>query len=237
MVSFLLFVLSGERGSALPDPYRVGIYYAPASHDTLWQAGCEWLGRDAETGLNIAQPDLPALAENTKDPRRYGFHATLKAPFMLRHGFKSFLQSAKDFAARQTSFDLPPLAATELHGFLALCPVGQAPCLHLLADDCVKQLDDHRLPESAAQQAQRGNGKTERQIAYIAQWGYPFIFEEFHFHMTLTEQMKNNPYFHAVREHFFAVLKQTRKVDHLSIFIEETKGAPFQLFSRLPFSS
>lgn len=235
MASFLLSVLSGGRGSALPDPYRVGVYYAPAEQDTLWQAGCEWLGRDAETGLILRQPDLPALAENTQDPRRYGFHATLKPPFVPRHGFKTFLQSAKDFAGQQTSFELPPLAVTELHGFLALCPVGPAPRLHLLADDCVKQLDAHRTPEPPAQQAQRGIGKTERQISYIQQWGYPFVFEEFHFHMTLTGKIQNNPYLTAACAHFSTALAQTRRVESLSIFVEASKGSAFELFCRLPF--
>lgn len=237
MVIFPLSVLSGERGSALPEPYRVGVYYAPAETDALWQVGCEWLGRDAKTGLSITQPNLPALAENTKDPRRYGFHATLKAPFVPRHGFQSFLNAAACFASEQKSFDLPILALTQLHGFLALCPAEASPRLHLLAADCVKILDEHRTPESASQQAQRGAGKTERQISYIAKWGYPFVFEDFHFHITLTGQMQNNPYFHAAHDHFSAALAQTRRVDHLSIFIEETKGAPFQLFCRLPFSS
>lgn len=235
MATFLLSALSGGKDNALPNPYRVGVYYAPAGHDTLWQAGCEWLGRDAETGLTIHQPNLPALAENTKDPRRYGLHATLKAPFVPRHGFEAFLRSATNFAAQQKSFNLSPLAVTQLHGFLALCPVGPAPRLQLLADDCVKILDEHRTPESASQQAQRGKGKTAQQIANIAQWGYPFVFEDFNFHITLTGQMQNNPYFEAACAHFSTALAQPRMVDSLAIFVEETKGAPFQLFCRLPF--
>lgn len=221
----------------MPDPYRVGVYYAPAETDPLWQAGCAWLGRDAETGLAIAQPNLPALTENTQDPRRYGFHATLKAPFVPHQGFKKFIDSATDFAARQKSFDLPALAVTNLRGFLALCPIAASPHLHHLADSCVKTLDEHRTSESASQQAKRSVGKTQQQISYIAQWGYPFVFEEFHFHMTLTEKINDNPYFKPACEYFSAALAQPRQVDHLSIFVEETKGAPFQLFCRLKFSS
>ena len=85
----------------MPEPYRVAVYYAPEADDPLWRAGCEWLGRDPERGTALAQPVVAGLHENTEDPRRYGFHATLKAPMVPRHGFESFLSAAKDFAARQ----------------------------------------------------------------------------------------------------------------------------------------
>lgn len=228
--------LSGGKGNALPDPHRVGVYYAPTADDPLWQAGCAWLGRDAQTCLAIPQPDLPGLAAHTAEPRRYGLHATLKAPFVPRHGFAAFLQAATDFAAQCQSFTLPPLKVTNLHGFLALCPAITIPALHKLADDCVGGLDEHRTPESAAMQAQRSTGKTIRQTAHIARWGYPFVFDDFNFHMTLTGQMQDNTYFEAARAYFAAPLAQQRRVESLAIFVEDNKGAPFRLFRHLPFA-
>ena len=221
----------------MPDPYRVGVYYAPAEHDPLWQTGCAWLGRDAATGFSLPQPDLPGLAEQTADARRYGLHATLKAPFVPRHGFEKFMQAAADFAAKQKKFPLPTLAVTQLHGFLALCPIEPKTRLNQLADDCVIALDDHRQPESTAMQAQRGVGKTDRQIANIARFGYPFIFEDFTFHMTLTGQIQNNPYFAAACDHFSSALAETRQVESLAIFLEDEKGAAFRLFCHLPFAA
>lgn len=232
-----LSALYGERGSALPEPYRVGVYYAPKANDPLWQAGCTWLGRDAATGLNIPQPSLPDLAEHTAEPRRYGFHGTLKAPFVPRHGFESFMQAATNFAGRCKSFDMPALAVTDLRGFLALCPIGPAPQLHALADACVRALEPEREPESDIEQAKRGIGKTERQRAHIAEFGYPFIFDDFQFHMTLTGHMKNNPYFEAARAYFKAPLAQPSRVESLAIFVEDTKGSPFRLISHLPFAA
>ena len=221
----------------MPDPYRVGVYYAPMEDDPLWQAGCAWLGRDAQTGLTCLQPDLPGLAAHTAEPRRYGLHATLKAPFAPRHGFEAFLRAATDFAAQHQNFSLPPLAVTELHGFLALCPTVSAPLLHQLADDCVTALDEHRTPESAAMQERRGAEKTARQNAHIARFGYPFVFEDFNFHMTLTGQMQNNPYFEYARAYFSTALAQERRVENLAIFVEDHQGAPFRLFCRLPFAT
>lgn len=230
-----LSALSGERVSVLPEPYRVGVYYAPAEDDLLWQVGSAWLGRDAQSTLATAQPPLPHLLENTAEPRRYGFHGTLKAPFALRFGFEAFLHVATELAARHKSFTLPSLAVTNLHGFLALCPAEPAPQLHHLADECVKMLDEHRVLEPSAKQAQRAAGKTARQAEHITRWGYPFVFEDFNFHMTLTSQMPDNPYFDAACAYFSAALAKTRQVKELSIFVEETKGAPFKLFCRLPF--
>lgn len=230
-------VRSGVGGNALPDPYRVGVYYAPTPDDPLWQAGCAWLGRDAATDLMVPQPDLPGLAENTADPRRYGLHGTLKAPFTPLHGFTTFLQAASAFAAQCQPFTLPPLAVTDLHGFLALCPSTPSPALQHLADQCVTMLDPHRQPESAAAQARRSLGRPPRQMAHIARWGYPFVFEDFLFHITLTGQMPQNPYFNAAQTHFAAAVVHARRVESLAIFIEDHKGAPFRLFCHLPFAA
>lgn len=230
-------MLSGGEDNALPEPYRVGVYYAPAANDPLWQAGSIWLGRDAATDSPRPQPDLPELIAQTAEPRRYGLHGTLKAPFAPRHGFEAFLRTATRFAAGCKTFELPALAVTNLHGFLALCPAEPAPELHRLADECVRQLDEHRTPENASVQAQRGAGKTTRQQSHIAKWGYPFVFEDFYFHMTLTGQMQHNPYFEAARLHFHSSLARARRVESLAIFVEDHKGSPFRLFCRLPFTT
>lgn len=237
MMTSRLSARSGAGGSALPDPHRVGVYYAPALDDPLWQAGCAWLGRDAATGGTVAQPNLPGLADNTTDPRRYGLHGTLKAPFTPLHGFEAFLQAAASFAAQCQRFTLPPLAVTDLSGFLALCPTAPAPALQHLADQCVTMLDAHRAPESASAQAKRGLGCTPRQVAHIARWGYPFVFEDFNFHITLTGQMPQNPYFDAAQAYFAEAVAHARQVESLAIFVENHKGAAFRLFGHLPFAT
>jgi hypothetical protein len=62
---------------------RYAIYYSPNADTLFHRLASEWLGRDAWSGDAQRQPaiaDIPAL---TEEPRRYGFHATLKAPFHL----------------------------------------------------------------------------------------------------------------------------------------------------------
>ena len=220
----------------MPEPCRVALYYVPEADDPLWSLGNAWLGRDAETGAALTQP-LPGLAAQTSDPRRYGFHATLKAPIALRHGFAAFAADAASLAARCPGFFLPPLAVANLSGFLALCL--SAPCTEMksLAAACVTTLDAHRVPEDALAQAKRAAGRAERQCQYIARWGYPLVLEEFQFHMTLTDKLADNRLAPAASAFFAPALALPRRVSSLGLFVEDTPGAPFRLVRRLKLAS
>ena len=63
---------------------RHAIYFAPPPGTIFHDLGSRWIGRDAFTGEACEQPDLAGIGVVTGDPRRYGFHATLKPPFALR---------------------------------------------------------------------------------------------------------------------------------------------------------
>lgn len=221
----------------MAEPYRVAVYYAPAADDPLWHLGSAWLGRDAESGAPLARPDLPGLAAATAEPRRYGLHATLKAPFIPRHGLEAFMRDAEAFAANRKPFPLPRLAVTWLDGFLALCPAAPSAALQSLADDCVRVFDGHRLAEDEAAQRRRGAGRPPRQRENIARWGYPLVFGDFHFHMTLTGRLGDDVYREAAEAYFAPALARPRQLGALAIFIEPEKDAPFRLVRRLAFSS
>jgi hypothetical protein len=227
----------GAGASALAEPYRAAIYYAPAASDPLWQAGCAWLGRDPETGAEIARPSVPELARLSGDPGRYGFHATLKAPMHIRYGFAAFLDAVTAFAARQRAFALPPLAVRNIHGFLALCLVQDCQKMQDLAASCVMELDGHRLAEAAEKQTARAAGRPARQRDYIFRWGYPLVLEEFRFHMTLTDKLAENPLQPAAEQYFALAAALPRLVEGLAVYVEDRKGAPFRLAQRLPFGS
>src|ERR1700679_2733683 len=99
-----------------PNPSRYGIYFCPRSETPLHRMGSHWLGRDATTCATL-DPDLPDLIRPadwlrvTGNPRRYGFHATLKPPFRLAEGVTvDDLQAAlRDFAQKHDSFEAPRL--------------------------------------------------------------------------------------------------------------------------------
>ena len=73
----------------LKKPYRYAIYFAPKPDSDWWNAGSEWLGRCA-LRERLVQQSYPAsiapekFMQLTASPRRYGWHATMKAPFVLR---------------------------------------------------------------------------------------------------------------------------------------------------------
>ncbi|NJO54321.1 MAG: hypothetical protein HC829_05245, partial [Bacteroidales bacterium] len=70
---------------------RYALYFAPLDDRPLWKFGSATIGWDAQLAaerpaLPPAQALVPGWAEATAEPRRYGFHATLKAPFALAEG-------------------------------------------------------------------------------------------------------------------------------------------------------
>ena len=67
---------------------RYAIYYTSAPDSALDQFGASLLGYDAHGGEDLPFPDgLPSdWRDLTHDPRKYGFHATLKAPIALGDG-------------------------------------------------------------------------------------------------------------------------------------------------------
>ena len=68
------------------DERRYAIYFVPPAGSELYRFGSGLLGYDCYTGKDVPQDNglhAPDWAELTREPRRYGFHATLKAPFRL----------------------------------------------------------------------------------------------------------------------------------------------------------
>ncbi len=217
---------------------RVAVYWAPPATDPLWALGSAWLGRDAETGRALLQPDLPDLAALTESPRRYGFHATLKAPIRLAGTYEAFLADAKTLARTLKPAALPPLAVRALDGFAALSFTEEAPALAALAAAAVTGLDHHRLPEAPETQTSRALGRTPTQAALLARWGYPFVLDEWRFHMTLSNTGAATPaLLAAATRHFAAVLGRKSRVAELALFVEPAPGAPFRLAARLPLAA
>ncbi|HHD57332.1 MAG TPA: hypothetical protein ENK89_06635, partial [Desulfobulbaceae bacterium] len=68
---------------------RYAIYFTPNPETLLWQKLCSWLGWNPLSGMTCTHPSFPEITpdrfhEITRKPRKYGPHATLKAPFHLR---------------------------------------------------------------------------------------------------------------------------------------------------------
>jgi len=217
---------------------RVALYYAPALDDLLWKAGCVWLGRDPETAATLPQPDVPDIHAVTADARIYGFHCTLKPPMRLATNYGAFLDDAAALARGIAPFAMPPLHVADLSGFLAVREAEPCPALHALADACVAGVDHHRAPPDDAELARRRkDGLSPAREANLTRWGYPGVFGEWRFHMTLTRRLSAperavlQP---AAETHLAAALPQPRRVKDVCVFTQPGPGASFTIAERLP---
>jgi hypothetical protein len=222
---------------------RYAVYYAPPADHPLWQAGCDWLGRDARAG----QPCSPPLHPHRRAPWRYGFHATLVAPTRLAHGVSEldWLHAVGDIAARQRAFPMPPLRVGMLDDFLALRPVeSEGAPLRALARACVIGLNPLRAPLSAAELARRsGASMSERQHFHLQRYGYPHVLDDWRLHLTLSDPLDTLPLdvVSALRvdaaQAFQHALQAPLTCDALCVFTEPAPGQPFALSARFPLSS
>lgn len=226
---------------------RFALYAAPPADDPLHGCAAEWLGWDPETGESL--PVRPAaglgaerIAALTADPRRYGFHGTLKPPFRLAEGSDEgqLIVALERFVAARPPFRLPPLKLDILGSFLALRPSAPSPEIDALAADCIRDFDRFRAPPSEKELARRrAVGLTERQEQYLTTWGYPYVMEEFRLHFTLTGRIEDG----AEREKVFRHLESktaplTRDpfaVEELCLFVQPASDAPFRIAGRYRF--
>lgn len=169
---------------------RYAIYFVPAADSCLYSFGAAVLGYDSYTGearsIDGAADDWNDI---TQEPGVYGFHATLKPPFALADGHDeaSLTRAVAGFAADHAAAMIGELAVRELGSFVALMPQTPRPVLNALAEACVRDFDRFRAPMSEQEiQRRMTPGLTERQIVNLARWGYPYVCEDFRFHMTLT---------------------------------------------------
>lgn len=216
---------------------RFAVYYAPRPGAFATRAN-EWLGWDPATGAELPQPVVPGIADPaaiTADPRRYGFHGTIRAPFRLAEGVtpETAAATVAALAARLAPVTCEGLILENLHGFLALTPQGCEAALLELGAAVVEGTNDLRAPLSEAEIARRRpESLSPRQRELLRRWGYPYVMEEFRFHLTLTDRLADPaPAMSALGAHFADVLPRPFVIEDLCLFGEDTAGR-FHLLHR-----
>jgi putative phosphonate metabolism protein len=222
---------------------RYALYMVPTGE--FYRAGADWLGWDSATGQPCAQPalaDLPQAADQIiATPRKYGLHATMKPPFRLAPGHDA---AALDRAARSlcealAPVTLPALAIRRLGGFVAAVPTAPSPALQDLAAQVVAGLDPFRAPLTEAELARRRKSPlTARQEMLLTRWGYPYVMEEFRFHITLSGSLPGPEAEHlrdVLAAHFALVLPNPCVIDSLCLMGEADDGL-FHLLHRYTLS-
>ena len=229
--------------------YRYALYFAPRTSSGWWRFGARWLGRDAATREHVEQPAIAGLTREafhalTAEPRQYGFHGTLKPPFALREGAtrKALADALARFCRTRRSIALPPFEVKRLDDFLALVPAARESRVNELAADCVREFEAFRAPLVAAElDRRRRQGLSPRQDRYLEEWGYPYVFAEYRFHLALTGSLEEAPPHQvtalvvAAREALAALPAAPLRVDAVCLFEQPEPAAPFRLATRFVF--
>jgi putative phosphonate metabolism protein len=219
---------------------RYAIYFAPAPAGDLDRFGAELLGYDAFTGQELPFPQgamqmAADWRELTSDPRKYGFHATLKAPFSLVEGKTEaeLLAACAAFAAIPRAIPHFRPVVGSISGFIAVIPAKPPQQLLQLAADCVSEFDGFRAPLTEADRARRNPSQlTAAQREHLDRWGYPYVMEEFRFHMTLTGRLgseRREPILAMLRNRFASTGIETLTVDRIAVFRQANASSRFQV--------
>ncbi|MFT5450212.1 MAG: hypothetical protein ACI9DC_005417, partial [Gammaproteobacteria bacterium] len=168
-------------------------------------------------------------------PRLYGFHATLKAPMVLRPGLsESALRSAaRDFASRAPRITGLRLQLSQVGRFLALTTTQPSPDLNALAAGCVLSFDAFRRPLQANERARRKpETLTDRQRSYLDRWGYPFVLDDFRFHLTLcstAEPADLSRLRTVLAPALDSILQEPFAIDAIALVMQPTRDQPFKI--------
>lgn len=242
-----------SRGLARRGPRRVttnrerfAIYFAPDPTGEVWSVASSWLGRDAATGRAVSRPSGLALSDRrteqlTAKAASYGFHGTLVAPFELDDGraVEDLEADLVAFSEKRSSF-VVPCEIAYLGAFLALRPTEPSEPLLELHTDLVKEFNAFRAPLSNADVERRSKGGrlTGTQVQNLKEWGYPYVFEDFRFHLTLTNGIvdaeERNEVLTLLSGLFRDAISQPLAVDRLALFYQPSRTEPFIIKSWFP---
>ncbi|WP_440106723.1 DUF1045 domain-containing protein [Acidovorax sp. BL-A-41-H1] len=227
--------------------HRYAVYYTPSPGTLGWLAGSHWLGRCAALLRPLPQLDIHGvepedLQRLTAAPRRYGWHATLKAPFALAPGtdWLELHHAVQQVARGLTPFAMPPLQVEQIGDFLALVPLPRHPAntaLAAVAEACVKELQPLAAPLAADDLTRRSAGLTPRQLGMLQRWGHPFVLDEFRFHLSLTGSLglvdtaTADLVLDAAQQYFSDLPPLT--FNSLALFAEPAPGADLVLLDHL----
>ncbi|MFT6169388.1 MAG: hypothetical protein ACJAR9_001507 [Celeribacter sp.] len=214
---------------------RYAIFYTPV--DALADFGAAWLGWDSASGRaepNMTVGDLD-VATLTATSRKYGVHATLKAPFRLAAGanLAQLQQAAAQFARHHAAFDIGELELRHDRNFVALRPKGSHVQLRDFASAIVKDFDHLRAPLSDADIARRRQSTLNaRQDQQMLEWGYPFIFDDFHFHLTLSGTLPQDTatqVMTALAPHLMPIVPNPFVIDAITVMGQDGDGVFHQI--------
>jgi hypothetical protein len=213
---------------------RYAVYFCPAPASALASLGRDWLNPGL-TPNGIPGIGLARWNALLADVRRYGWHATLRSPFTLSpdHDIDDLRRALGAVAQAHAPINLT-LRSARLAGFPALRPVGDCRAVNALATACVEAVEPLRLPLAEHDFQRRATGLDAIEIHYLGRYGYPYVFERYRFHMTLSapasvEEERALQRWLSVR----AAMLPAARVDALTLCVEKSPGAAFEPLERI----
>ena len=221
---------------------RYAIYFVPTPDSDLYKFGASIIGYDCYSGSNVTFADgidATDWAPVVRAPRKYGFHATLKAPFFLDESTNEveFCCEVQDFAAAQPIIRIGRFVVSALGSFIALVPLVHCTSISRLAQNSVEIFDRFRAPLKENNRQSRARSElSARQVENLERWGYPYVADDFRFHMTLTDSLSRSDREKALSFlcHKFETISGPAMIDQIVVVRQIDISMPFQVVRVAP---
>ena len=144
------------------------------------------------------------------------------------------LVSACDaFAATPRAIPVITPVVGSISGFIAVIPAEPSAELIRLAADCVSEFDAFRAPLTEADRARRNPSRlTPRQREHLDRWGYPYVMDDFRFHMTLTGRVgaeRREALLAMLRDRFATLGLSSLAIDRIALFRQDDANSRFRI--------
>lgn len=213
---------------------RYAVYFCPAPASALAALGRDWLGTAlAPDGI----PGIPLSRWNAllAEVRRYGWHATLRSPFTLGPDYElDDLRRVLAAVARSYEPMNIALRLSRLDGFLALRPTTECAALDAMAAACTEAIEPLRAPLAEPEYQRRASGLDAIETHYLQRYGYPYVFDRYRFHMTLSAQATIDE--ERALQRWLAMraaMLPAARIDALTLCVERSPGAAFEPLERI----
>jgi len=123
---------------------------------------------------------------------------------------------------------LEGLAPRRTRRFDALAVESQPQEVHSFANACVEQFEPHRAPLGEADLERRHRDDlSAQQIDYLQQFGYPYVYSHFNFHMTLsgTQPDDENGWLQWLSTIYPMMVPEAPMLDRLSVFYQPDRNS------------
>jgi hypothetical protein len=169
-------------------------------------------------------------------------HGTLKPSFELSpHTTEQELLTVATLVCRGLApLKLPALELGEIANIVSLVLEASSVELENFATYCVRAFDGYRRALTPDQEEVfRKNRLTVHQEQMLEHWGYPYVNEEFDFHISLTDPIPDERERHRVKDVLEGiaapVLRKPLIMRELAVFKQNGTQESMSVIARIPF--